>query len=125
MHHHPYAITSMFTHTQCLLCREHNALHRLQLTCTAITIAILTPAKYFIGNVVCRLDDFHIMPVFISIAYGDAGLTDPIFESCVIASGFLIGVTSGKHYNCAICPLKLMHACRSCRQAFGSFAIQN
>ena len=64
------------------------------------------------SDVLCRLGQFHSIPVFIKCIfkrYGDAGLNDIITESDIVAGGSLNGVMTGSHYNRAVRTLKIMY----------------
>ena len=61
---------------------------------------------------VVRLGEFHTMMSFLSIIgkrFKDAGLTDILIESQVVAEGSINGVISGHHYNRSIRSHKLLY----------------
>ncbi len=63
-------------------------------------------------NVLFRMGPFHAIPVLISVIfkrYGDAGLTDIITESELVAKGSLTGVTTGHHYNRSVRVIKVVY----------------
>lgn len=64
-------------------------------------------------RMVIRLGAFHTICAFIAAIgkrFGDAGLSDILIESGIVASGSVSGVLEGRHYNRAIRTHKVKHA---------------
>lgn len=77
----------------------------------AKALEILWQNEQLFNRLVVRMGTFHITCAYLSAIgkrFGDAGLSDVLIESGVVATGSVAGVLEGRHYNRAVRIHKVM-----------------